>query len=243
MYRRVIQCQITNEYVKGAGVPVGAAGSHNDVVLELTFSPLWEGLAKKITWYDALKQTSTFTILTTNLLKDGETDVYLVPIPPEPKAVAGDMTMTIKGVTVENGVETRATLSTSCQFRVLSAEWDDEAEETQDVNATQAEQLQAEIDEIKEDIAASHTAATEAVAAASAAAVSAQGASGSQRAAAASQIAAAESEAKAKHYAEQTAAIAGGDAVFSVNGVKPDDTGNVQLTPPSVVDETLYIGA
>lgn len=241
MYRRVIQCQITNEYVKGAGVPVGAAGSHHDVALELSFSPMWEGSTRTIIWYDALMQNPTYTILSPSLLKEGETEVYIVPIPAEPKAEPGEMTMTIKGVFVGDGVETSATLSTSCQFTVLSAEWDEDAEEEQDVTPTLAEQLQSEIDEIKEDIAASHTAATEAVAAASAAAVSAQGASGSQRAAAASQIAAAESEANAKYWAGQAAAIAGGEAVFSVNGVRPDETGNVQLI--GVVDETLYIGA
>ena len=42
MSRRIIQCQVTDEYVRGAGVVVGAAGSHNDVALRLVFGPMWE---------------------------------------------------------------------------------------------------------------------------------------------------------------------------------------------------------
>ena len=197
MYRRVIQCQITNEYVKGAGVPVGAAGSHHDVALELSFSPMWAGSARTITWYDALMQNPTLTLLTVDLLKEGETEVYIVPIPAEPKAEPGEMTMTIKGVFVEDGVETSATLSTSCKFTVLPSDYDEDAAEEQDVTPTLAEQLQAEVEEIKDTIWDARAAATEAAASASAAAVSAQGASGSQQAAAASQVAAANSEANA----------------------------------------------
>ena len=215
MYRRVIQCQITNEYVKGAGVPVGAAGSHHDVALELSFSPMWEGSTRTIIWYDALMQNPTLTMLTPNLLKEGETEVYIVPIPAEPKAEPGEMTMTIKGVFVEDGIETSATLSTSCKFTVLPSDYDEDAEEAQDVNPTLAEQLQAEIEKVKEDIVDARAAATEAAASASSAAVSAQGASGSRQAAAASQIAAAESEANAlasKNAAVNAAGSAAGSA-------------------------------
>jgi hypothetical protein len=140
--------QVNNEYIRGACVPVGAAGSHNDVVLEITFSALWDGLAKKITWLDAKGANPTLTIITADMLKAGETSVYLVKIPAEPKAYAGDMTMTIKGATVFDGVETRATLSTSCTFRVLPSSYDSSADESGDVTPTQAEQLQAEIDTI-----------------------------------------------------------------------------------------------
>jgi hypothetical protein len=33
--------------ISGACVPVGAAGSHNDVVLEITFTALWTALQRK----------------------------------------------------------------------------------------------------------------------------------------------------------------------------------------------------
>ena len=51
--RRIIPIEINNEYVIGGGVVVGAAGSHDDVVLQITFSPMWAGLAKSIVWLDA----------------------------------------------------------------------------------------------------------------------------------------------------------------------------------------------
>ena len=152
MSTRTIPVQVNNEYVQGAGVAVGAAGSHNDVVLEIAFSPLWDGLAKKITWLDANGENATLTILTTNMLKTGETTVYQVPIPAEPKAYAGELTMTIKGATVSGSTETRATLSTSCTFRVLPSAYSNAADESGDVTPTQAEQLQAEIDDIKTTI-------------------------------------------------------------------------------------------
>ncbi|MEA4920632.1 MAG: hypothetical protein VB078_06920 [Clostridiaceae bacterium] len=173
MSTRTIICQVQNEYVKGAGVPVGAAGSHNDVVLEITFSELWEGLTKKITWLDANGENPTLTILTTDMLKIGETLVYLVPIPAEPKAVAGDMTMTIKGVTVSGTIETRATLSTSCTFKVLSSDYDSSADASTDINATQAALLQAEIDRIIHTISNAEASATAAEASKVAASASA----------------------------------------------------------------------
>lgn len=145
MTRRIIPCTVTDEYVRGDGVPVGAAGSHNDVVLRLAFSPLWAGTARSIVWKDALGENATVTLLGTNLLEDGESEVYLVPIPAEPKAVAGELSMTIKGVTVDGAKEKTATLSAVAHFTVLESDWDGDAEESGDVNATQAAQLQAEL--------------------------------------------------------------------------------------------------
>ena len=89
MYRRVIPLQVSDEYVRGDGVPVGAAGSHDDVALRLTFGPMWAGTARSIVWYDANGENPTITALTTDMLAEGESEVYLVPIPAAPKAVAG----------------------------------------------------------------------------------------------------------------------------------------------------------
>lgn len=190
MTRRVIPCRVTDEYVFGAGVVIGAAGSHNDVVLRLEFSALWANTARSIVWKDALGGSPVVTILTTNLLEDGESEVYLVPIPAEPKAYAGEMSMTIKGVTVEGETEKTATMSATAHFIVLESDWDEDAEESGDVSATQAEQLQAEIEDIKETI-------VEAKASAEAAAESEKNAAASEAAAAASEAAAAESAAAA----------------------------------------------
>ena len=149
---REIPIQVTDEYVRGAGVAVGAAGSHDDVALRISFSPMWTGTARSILWLDAAGENPTTTQLGTGLLAEGETEVYLVPIPAEPKALPGEMTMTIKGATVSGGKETTATLTAAARFRVLESAWDPDAEESADITPTQAEQLRSEIDAVKADI-------------------------------------------------------------------------------------------
>lgn len=172
MSRRTIPCQVTDEYVRGDRVVVGAAGSHNDVALRLAFGPMWEGTARSIVWKDALGGNPTVTILGTDLLETGETEVYIVPIPAEPKAYAGDMTMTIKGAVVDGDTETSATLTARAFFTVMESDWDEDAAESGDITPTQAEQLQAQLEAIKDNIAASTQAATEAAGSAAAAATS-----------------------------------------------------------------------
>ena len=149
---REIPIQVTDEYVRGAGVAVGAAGSHDDVALRISFSPMWTGTARSIVWLDAAGENPTTTQLGTGLLAEGETEVYLVPIPAEPKALPGEMTMTIKGATISGGKETAATLTAAARFRVLESAWDPDAEESADITPTQAEQLRSEIDAVKADI-------------------------------------------------------------------------------------------
>lgn len=152
MARRIIPCCVTDEYVRGAGVVVGAVGSHNDVALRLEFSPMWAGTARSIVWKDALGENATVTLLGTNLLEAGEMEVYIVPIPAEAKARAGELSMTIKGATVSGETETSATLTTTAHFVVMESDWDEDAEASGDITATQAEQLRAELEEIKTDI-------------------------------------------------------------------------------------------
>lgn len=170
MARRVIPCRVTDEYVRGAGVVVGAAGSHNDVALRLEFSPMWAGTARSIVWKDALGENATVTLLGTNLLEAGETEVYIVPIPAEAKALAGELSMTIKGATVSGETETSATLTTTAHFVVMESDWDEDAEVSGDITATQAEQLRAELEEIKDDIVSTAEAAVSAAGSASEAA-------------------------------------------------------------------------
>lgn len=179
MYRRVIPLQVTDEYVRGAGVPVGAAGSHDDVALRLAFGPMWAGTARSIVWRDANGEHPTITALTTDMLAEGESEVYLVPIPAEPKRFAGQMVMTIKGATVSGGTETTATLTATARFTVMESEWSEDAETGGDITPTQAEQFQAELEHIKTGI-------LEAKAAGAAAAASEANAKASETAAAGS---------------------------------------------------------
>ena len=149
--KRIVKCQVTDEYVIGAGVPLGAEGSHDDVLLELTFSDLWQGLTKSITWWNALGEPVR-TILTIEHIDIDNTNVYRVPVPAEAKAVAGDMEVTIKGAYIEEDIEKRATVSVTAQFKVLPGKWAADAPDVQDVTPTQAEQIQAGIDKVMDDI-------------------------------------------------------------------------------------------
>ena len=150
MNKKIIPCAVTDEYVKGAGVVVGAAGSHNDVALLLTFNERWDGLAKRITWRDALGENTVLTLLTADMLSDSG---YIVPIPAEPKAYAGQMTMTLKGVEVDaDGNESAAVVSAIACFKVLPSAYDADAEEAEAVGADAAAQLQAEFDGMYEKI-------------------------------------------------------------------------------------------
>ena len=167
---RYIPITVSDEYVQGDGVAAGAEGSHNDVALVITFGEMWEGTAKTIVWHDANGENATVTALTTDMLKEGETEVYIVPIPAEPKKVAGEMLMTIKGATVDGTTETSATLSVTGRFDILPSDWDASAETSADITATEAEQFQAELEAIKTTIADARSAATEAAASAESAA-------------------------------------------------------------------------
>lgn len=149
---RTIPLKIENEYIVGDGVFIGAAGSHNDVVLRMAFSPLWDGLAKTVQFLDALNENPVDIILTADKLEGTDPRVYLVPVPYGAKAYAGRMSVAIRGVAVSGDDETRATLAVYGEFDVSESRWNDEGQAEGDVTPTQAEQLQAQYEAIMENI-------------------------------------------------------------------------------------------
>lgn len=183
--RRIIPIEINNEYVIGGGVVVGAAGSHDDVVLQITFSPMWAGLAKSIVWLDADELNPVATLLTADLLEVGSTTTYNVPIPAAPKAKPGRMTMAVKGVAVsdDGSTEDRATLAAAAEFIVLESKWTDDAGNDLPIEPSTAEQLQGQIDKVLEDIAAAASGAQVATEKAAEAAASAADAEAAKAAA------------------------------------------------------------
>lgn len=159
---RTIPLKIQNEYIAGDKVLIGAAGSHNDVVLRMEFSPMWEGLAKTVQFMDALGETVVEVLLTANLLEGYTTNVYLVPVPHGAKKYAGDMVLAIKGAEASGGKEARATTAVYGKFTVAESKWSGSAETEQDVAPTQAAQMQTQIDAIIGTIQDARKAATEA---------------------------------------------------------------------------------
>lgn len=218
MYRRIIECHVTDEYVRGAGVVVGAAGSGNDVAIRLLFNPMWDGTTKSIEWFNAYGENPTLTILTADLLEAGTTNVYVVPIPPEPKEYAGEMRMVLKGIQIDDNGITSATMSAVAEFTVMESEWDPDAQESADINPTQAEQLQQQVDRILDTVgkipayveeakeSAEAAYASEIISAENAAVSTAAGEISGQNASAA-----AASAAEAKRWADQASETVGGD--------------------------------
>lgn len=217
---RTIPLKIQNEYITGDKVLIGAAGSHNDVVLRMEFSPMWAELTKTVQFRDALGKKTIETLLTADLLEKNSTTVYLVPVPNGAKKYAGEMTLAVKGAAVSGEKETRATTAVYGEFTVGESKWDSSAETEQDVNATLAEQLQSQIDAVLGKIdGAADSAAAAAASAASAAesaetATAAAGSIGDSVAAAAgSAVAAKESADSAEYWAGQAQQAAGGGVV------------------------------
>ena len=159
---RTIPLKIQNEYIIGDKVLIGATGSHNDVVLRMEFSPMWDGLVKTVQFWDALGESTVETLLTADMLEEDDTSVYLVPVPNGAKKYVGDMALCIKGALVNEEKETRATLAVYGTFTVADSKWSKDAEEEQDVPPTQAEQLQQQIEDILDTILDARKAADDA---------------------------------------------------------------------------------
>ena len=171
---RTIPLKIQNEYIAGDKVLIGADGSHNDVVLRMEFSPMWEGLTKTVQFRDALGEKTIETLLTADLLEKNSTTVYMVPVPNGAKKYAGEMTLAVKGASVSGDKETRATTAVHGAFTVGESKWDTSAETEQDVPPTQAEQLQSQIDAVLGTINGAAASANAAAASAQSAAESAE---------------------------------------------------------------------
>nr|DAT44791.1 MAG TPA: hypothetical protein [Caudoviricetes sp.] len=150
---RTIPIKIQNEYIIGDKVPIGAAGSHNDVVLRMEFSPMWDGLTKTAQFQNALATDVVNTAISSDMLESGSTNVYLVPVPNGAKKYAGAMTLALKGVSISGENETRATLAVYGEFDVEESKWDAVSQAEQDVTPTQAEKLQKQIDDVKGNVA------------------------------------------------------------------------------------------
>ena len=200
---REIQMQIIGYEVKKTSGCAGTQGEGNATSLLISFGADWDGMAKKLTWINALGQDPVVRTLTADLLVDlaDNTRLYRTVIPPEPLAYAGECTMVVDGYT--DGVRAR-----SVAVRLLVKHAPIVPSDPTDPTPTQAEQLQAQIDTLLEDMseqagiaqAGAATAtqkAAEATASAATAASSAQGAEKSAAAAASSANAAGNSAAAA----------------------------------------------
>lgn len=221
---RDIIVNLDNEYIQKNSSTAGVQGSGNVNNLVVTFGAEWDGFAKTITWWNSRGENPVKQIFSTNLIVDPENAqrTYTTPIPPEPLEYSGNCIAVIDGY-----IDGKRARSVSFELNVIPARITDSAAEPVDPTPSQAEQLQAEIDAIKQDVvdaaaaadakeaaeAAADSAAqsadeaalsvTEAQNAADSAAQSAQNASGSAAAASGSATAAADSASQALTYKNQ----------------------------------------
>lgn len=170
---RMIRVMVAGHYLTKDSNIAGVQYESNARVMRIEFDPGWDGVAKKVTFWDADGKNPVERVLTADLLEDMSTNTraYLCPIPGEAMTVAGEMTFIIDGY-----VEGKRQRSMSDTLKVKAAPFIEKAGEPTDPTPTQAEQLQVQIDTLLGDIQAesnrAQNAADEAVARAESAAAS-----------------------------------------------------------------------
>lgn len=162
-----VEVRVSGSYITKDNRNAGVQHEANATELRITFDKGWDGYAKTVTFWDALMENPVKRTLTTDLLEENSTRVYIVPIPGEALTEAGEMTFVIDGY-----VEGKRKRSASAALWVNEAPFAEDATDPSDPTPSQAEQLQAEIDDMIATIAEAKTARNEAQAAATAAAAS-----------------------------------------------------------------------
>lgn len=146
---RIIEVKVGGNYLSKDSKNAGVRGEGNVTMLRITFDEGWDGYAKTVTFWDALGNNPVKRIQGVDLIEDitKDTRTYITPIPAEPMAIAGELTFVIDGY-----IDGKRQRSISDKLAVKDAPITDDAGEPTDPTPTQAEQLQAEIDGIKDTI-------------------------------------------------------------------------------------------
>ena len=146
---RIINIKVGGNYLSKDSKNAGVSGEGNVTKLRITFDEGWDGYAKTVTFWDARGNNPVKRIEGIDLIEDitKDTRTYLTPIPPEPLAIAGELTFVIDGY-----AEGKRQRSISDKLVVKESPITDNAEEPTDPTPTQAEQLQSQIDHFLEDV-------------------------------------------------------------------------------------------
>lgn len=152
MNGNIIDLTVIGYIVQGDGVPIGAAGSHDDVKLRITFEKDerdvgygWTGTVKRIQWMDARGENSCVQLLGVDTREDKTDDsVHIVSIPAEAKAYAGNAQMSVFGTELmsDGCTEGQTIVTATARFRVLESV----CVEPKKITADAVAQLQGEID-------------------------------------------------------------------------------------------------
>lgn len=145
MANRIVTASVSGETIKLSNKLAGASGSHNAVSLAFTFDSAWDDTTKKVYFFDAYGKNPVYRLLTTDLLVDG---AYIVPIPSEPLAHSGDMTIVVRGVEMDDDIIERIIMSANTTMKVAEATTPYNDVAPIEPTPTQAEQLLAAINSI-----------------------------------------------------------------------------------------------
>ncbi len=146
---REIRAEVSDSFIKLSSEKAGVRGESNAARVRISFDQSWDGLAKKVTWWDARGLKAVEKLLTADLLENitASTRVYVTTVPPEAMGYAGRCTMVIDGC--QGDVRTR---SLSVGLEVSDAPIFNDPFIENDPTPSRAEQLQGEIDTLLEDI-------------------------------------------------------------------------------------------
>lgn len=116
---RIIDIKVFGDHLTKDSKYAGVKGEANITKLRITFDKGWDGYAKEIIFWDAYGENPVRIDLTANLLEDIESDtrIYLVPIPAEPMARAGEMTFEVRGC-----LDDKKQISISCKLKVKDSQ-------------------------------------------------------------------------------------------------------------------------
>jgi hypothetical protein len=146
---RIINVKVGGNYLSKDSKNAGVKGEGNVTKLRITFDEGWNDYAKTVTFFDAHGNNPVKMIQGVDLIEDITEDAltYITPIPPEPLAIAGELTFVIDGY-----FDGKRQRSIADKLVVKDSPDTDNAGEPTDPTPTQAEQLQKEIDSIKNTI-------------------------------------------------------------------------------------------
>lgn len=151
MGQRVIPVAVTAEYIGGDGVTLGAAGSHNSVLIEYDFrsaGPQWEGVSGRyVLWTNPQGNNTNRINLGVSEKVAGYEGVYQAAPPADAMCVPGWAEMVVVGFTMDGDKEVTKIKTEPSRFRVLPGS--SRAADNEGIAPTVADQLQAEIEAVE----------------------------------------------------------------------------------------------
>ena len=146
---RLIEVKVNGSLLTKDNLYAGVQGEANVTALRIEFDESWDGYAKTVVFWNARGENPVKRTLTADLLEDitASSRIYLCTIPGEPLEEAGECTVMIDGY-----AEGKRPRSVPAKLKVKPAPDSDNPSEPADPTPTQAEQLQAQIDNLLGDM-------------------------------------------------------------------------------------------